>query len=58
MSMNDKHNTNLNKLYQHLLLEADKTTSRKEAVHLIHRADEVRLQMCAASAPLANMSSQ
>ena len=35
----------LTKLYQHLLLEADKTTSRKEAIYLIHRADEVRLEM-------------
>ena len=45
---NNKHKGGMNyltKLYQHLLLEADKTTSRKEAIYLIHRADEVRLEM-------------
>jgi hypothetical protein len=39
------NNNKLTKLYQHLLLEADKTTSRKEAIYLIHKADEVRLEI-------------
>lgn len=36
----------LSKQYVHLLDLADKTTNRKDAIHLIHQADKVRQQLC------------
>lgn len=39
------NNNKLTNLYLHLLQEADKTTSRKEAIYLIREADRLRLRM-------------
>ena len=37
----------LNKQYTQLLLQAQQTLSRRDAVHLIRQADKVRMEMCA-----------
>tara|TARA_Y100001968_G_scaffold313185_1_gene337129 strand:+ start:1892 stop:2032 length:141 start_codon:yes stop_codon:yes gene_type:complete len=35
----------LNKEYNHVMLKAEKAIGRKEAVHLLHRADSIRKRL-------------
>ncbi len=43
MNLNYKQ---LNKTYLNLLVEAEQSTSRKDAVYFIRQADKIRMEMC------------